>query len=44
MAHRNKDKQSGRKAGSIIDDPADIPAQKSKPKKQKKQSKGKQKH
>jgi len=39
MAHRNK----GKKASSIIDD-TNIPAPKSKPKKQKKQSKGKQKH
>lgn len=40
---KRKASQSGKKAGSIIDDPLDRPA-KNKPKKQKKQSKGKQKH
>jgi len=33
-----------KKAGSIIDDPGAVPVQKGKPKKQKKQSKGKHKH
>jgi hypothetical protein len=43
MAHRKKGGQSGRKAGSIIDEPLDAPAAKAKAKKPKKQSRGKQK-
>lgn len=36
-----KGNQSGKKAGSIIDQPTDPPAQKNKAKKAKKQSRGK---
>jgi len=43
MAHQKKGGQSGKNTGSVIDDPLQAPVQKSKPKKQKKQSRGKQK-
>ena len=36
--------QMGKKTGSVINDPIDMPAGKNKGKKPKKQSKGKQKH
>ncbi len=43
MAHRKKGERSGKKGGSVTDQVLDAPAKKGKPKKQKKQSKGKHK-
>ncbi len=43
MARRRKAERSGKKGGSVTDQVLDTPARKGKPKKQKKQSRGKHK-
>jgi hypothetical protein len=43
MAHQRKGAQPGKKGGSVIEEPMEVAEQKPKPKKMKKQSKGKHK-